>query len=63
MADKISCPNCGKSHEREDYDFQWNKTGRKGKCKSCGKSVYLTRDARGFIKNKDGSVRRRFKNA
>ena len=63
MSDKKECPTCKKSSPIEDFNLEYHKLGRCGKCPKCGKKVFLSREARSIVKDPiTGVARKRFRN-
>ena len=63
MSNKEECSTCKKSSPIEDFNLEYHKSGRQGKCPKCGKKVFITQEARNIIKDPiTGVARKRFRN-
>jgi len=61
----MKCPykNCSKKIDESTLVKEWHPEGRSAKCPHCGKKIIFFKTARGFIQQKDGSLKRMFRNA
>lgn len=64
MSNTKECPGCKKKSSIEEFNLQYHKLGRQGKCPKCGKKVFLSIEARGIITDPNtGVARKRFRHA